>query len=101
MLLNPQSYPFPVFSTVLRKGISGEPSCLDWSLKFPVILESPPVDDEGFFGLGWWLASQDALAVLWVTESLSVSTDFTEVTLVSDDTYFTDVALGSEEKIIQ
>ena len=38
-----------------------------------------------------FLASQDALEVMrvtyWVTESLSVSIDFTDVTLVSDDTY--------------
>ena len=38
-----------------------------------------------------FLASQDALEVMrvtyWVTESLSVSIDFTDVTLVSEDTY--------------
>ena len=38
-----------------------------------------------------FLASQDALEVMRVTysltESLSVSIDFTDVTLVSDDTY--------------
>ena len=42
-----------------------------------------------------FLASQDALEVMrvteslshWVSESLSVSIDFTDVTLVSDDTY--------------
>ena len=34
-----------------------------------------------------YLASQDALEVMRVTESLSVSIDFTDVTLVSDDTY--------------
>ena len=43
----------------------------------------------------WFLASQDALEVMratdwltdWVTDWLSVSIDFTDVTLVSDDTY--------------
>ena len=39
----------------------------------------------------YFLASQDALEVMRVTESLShllsVSIDFTDVTLVSDDTY--------------
>ena len=34
-----------------------------------------------------FLASPDALEVIVVTESLSVSTDLTDVTLVSDDTY--------------
>ena len=38
-----------------------------------------------------FLASQDALEVMsvteWVSHSLSVSIDFTDVTLVSDDTY--------------
>ena len=42
----------------------------------------------------WFLASQDALEVMratdwltdWVTDWLSVSIDFTDVTLVSDDT---------------
>ena len=38
-----------------------------------------------------FLASQDALEVMFVTYSLthllSVGTDFTDVTLVSDDTY--------------
>ena len=38
-----------------------------------------------------FLASQDALEVMrvtyWLSESLSVSVDFTDVTLVSDDTY--------------
>ena len=34
-----------------------------------------------------FLASQDALEVMGVTESLSVSTDLTDVTLVSDDTF--------------
>ena len=35
-----------------------------------------------------FLASRDAHEVIVVTESESVSTDFTDVTLVSDDTYF-------------
>ena len=34
-----------------------------------------------------FLASQDALEVMLETEYLSVSTDLTDVTLVSDDTY--------------
>ena len=34
-----------------------------------------------------FLASQDALEVMFVTYLLSVSTDFTDVTLVSEDTY--------------
>ena len=34
-----------------------------------------------------FLASQDALEVMRVTDWLSVSIDFTDVTLVSDDTY--------------
>ena len=33
------------------------------------------------------LASQDALEVMFVTDLLTFSTDFTDVTLVSDDTY--------------
>ena len=40
----------------------------------------------------WFLASPDALEVMlvtdWLTELLSVSTDLTDVTLVSDDTYW-------------
>ena len=34
-----------------------------------------------------FLASQDALEVMRVSHSLIVSTDLTDVTLVSDDTY--------------
>ena len=34
-----------------------------------------------------FLASQDALEVMGVTTYVSVSTDLTDVTLVSDDTY--------------
>ena len=34
-----------------------------------------------------FLASQDAIEVMSVTDSLIVSTDLTDVTLVSDDTY--------------
>ena len=34
-----------------------------------------------------FLASQDAIEVMFVTDSLTVSTDLTDVTLVSDDTY--------------
>ena len=34
-----------------------------------------------------FLASQDAIEVMSVTDSLSVLIDFTDVTLVSDDTY--------------
>ena len=33
------------------------------------------------------LASQDATEVMFVTDSLTVSTNLTDVTLVSDDTY--------------
>ena len=33
------------------------------------------------------LASQDATEVMFVSESLIISIDFTDVTLVSDDTY--------------
>ena len=44
-----------------------------------------------FVSISIFLASQDALEVMGVTESLthslSVSTDLTDVTLVSDDTY--------------
>ena len=43
------------------------------------------------------LASQDALEVMGVTDSLSVSTDLTDVTLVSDDTVFTDVSQKDKE----
>ena len=39
-----------------------------------------------FFCL-YYLASPDALEVMLVTESLSISTDLTDVTLVSDDMY--------------
>ena len=42
-------------------------------------------------GMNWFLASQDALEVMSVTDSVSqwvsFGTDFTVVTLVSDDTY--------------
>ena len=34
-----------------------------------------------------FLASQDAIEVMFVTEWVIVSIDFTDVTLVSDDTY--------------
>ena len=48
-----------------------------------------------------WLASQDALEVMYVTEWVIISNDLSNVTLVSDDTYwrFTDVTLESEKKL--
>ena len=55
--------------------------CADACIVFPLYEVSSPV----------FLASQDALEVMRVTYSLtnllSVSIDFTDVTLVSDDTY--------------
>ena len=45
-----------------------------------------------------FLASQDALEVMFVTEWVSVSTDFTDVTLVSDDTYKADEEDEEDEK---
>ena len=45
------------------------------------------VDKSNMDGNRGCLASPDALEVIVVTESLSVSTDLTDVTLVSDDTF--------------
>ena len=49
-----------------------------------------------------FLASQDPIEVMSVTEWVDVSIDFTDVTLVSDDTIedFTDVILMTLMKVI-